>query len=878
MRALVSGESQSAVAFHNGGPWLVSLNVDPAGVRKPVNLREIFRESSDVRAVQISTIDELPQVLERDYEKSCALDLALLLLDNEVRDSKAEIAESLNELLAIQDVAEHLKNIFYASPLPEGSDMDSALSICRQVHLDTLSAWLRELVEFQPNIAHVYNAWRRLGPGFTDEEEQSSLRSFLVHSGIYKSLVTNLDVPEKLGLEQMNLLLTPEIQQFPNYRTLVSGLFQSYRRHRRMNSEIEKDSEFDSHSSVERQRRSVDREKVLKNVESQKDFIIDLWTRGDVAQAQKIIDELVDYQVTAGTGETRFAVMSLCHLAENAKILHLHETQLQLAKRSTEFRDSDARAWAHYGEALYDNGEYEDALKAYESAIQMSTNRDFNRETSNHNPAMIARQGYAETLAEVGRLEEALVHFKSLSRDYPQQPYVRHGLATILRRLRRYDEAIQEYESLNRDFPGAPTIASGYAALLKSRGYFDAALEAYRAVCIAYPDDAVPRNGYADTLKSMGRLEDALTEYQNILKDFPRDLVSIGSYADVLRLLGRVDEALEIYRDLSTNNRWDLFAQTGYLSLLKFIGRPLDALKEHTKLGQIGNHNRALRNTRADILKVLGRGNEALALYASTAKQFPYDPVASTGYASTLSTLGRYEEALEAYIRHRQKFPDDQYGKLGHAQTLKLLGRIDEAYNELEPLVRELPFDGAVNGGYCTILFLMGRYDQVLQLTREKDSFYVNDWEGYLMRGMSLFRLGRISEALHVFERGWWENPGRGGRDRFRSALAIAKIKMGGPSDAITILTDEVEDPGLRPQVAVLRAHAFGEAKQFDYVKPSLDVYHSVRPGNVIVGPWAQREQELVDEIYLRYLERQQPTKQDAWVYEQEIDLLAIAA
>ena len=63
----------------------------------------------------------------------------------------------------------------------------------------------------------------------------------------------------------------------------------------------------------EKRRKSYDREQTKFNVDSQKALIVDLLKRGKFAQARRVIDEVVDYNLEHGGAE--YACKTLCSLA-----------------------------------------------------------------------------------------------------------------------------------------------------------------------------------------------------------------------------------------------------------------------------------------------------------------------------------------------------------------------------------------------------------------------------------------------------------------------------------------------------------------------------------------------------------------------------------
>ena len=94
----------------------------------------------------------------------------------------------------------------------------------------------------------------------------------------------------------------------------------------------------------------------------------------DLATAQNITNELIDYQLKRG--EPIHLVKSLCQIAQNAKEFGFYKFQLELTEKAVELEYTDAWTQTQYADALLQNNKFEDALKTYKIAISFSQGRD----------------------------------------------------------------------------------------------------------------------------------------------------------------------------------------------------------------------------------------------------------------------------------------------------------------------------------------------------------------------------------------------------------------------------------------------------------------------------------------------------------------------
>ncbi|HKP12064.1 MAG TPA: hypothetical protein VJZ91_08145, partial [Blastocatellia bacterium] len=165
------------------------------------------------------------------------------------------------------------------------------------------------------------------------------------------------------------------------------------------------------------------------------------------------------------------------------------------------------------------------------------------------------------------------------------------------------------------------------------------------------------------------------------------------------------------------------------------------------------------------------------------------------------------------------------------------------------------------------ILAALHRYEEALADLPTKDLNSIEDWIGFHIRGMILLRMGRVSEALDIFEQGVISNPWVADREVFRTALSVAWMRQQEYSKAAEVL-NEVASPTLQPQIDLLRIRSYGEIQQFDNARMAYErVSTNPLPGAT----------DLTEELNCRYVARTGAQHDDDWVLDQEINLLLAA-
>ena len=283
-------------------------------------------------------------------------------------------------------------------------------------------------------------------------------------------------------------------------------------------------------------------------------FTVDSLRAANPDRVAKYVDDLVNYQLRRS--ETVDMAKSLCDLAMHAKNAGDHKLQLELAIHATEILSTDGWSQAQLGDAYLCLGRYVEAFAAYRAAEAYGQEE-------------IARNGRAEVLKALGRLDEALQEYEATVRDFPEDVIARNGRAEVLKALGRLDDALQEYEAAARKSLHDVVARTGRAKVLRALGRFDEALSEYDTAARESPHDVVARTGRAEVLKVLGRLDEALSEYDAITREFPHDVVARTGRASALVLLGRFQDALRLLPEQppKTADDWIAFHIRGMIAL-----------------------------------------------------------------------------------------------------------------------------------------------------------------------------------------------------------------------------------------------------------------------------------------------------------------------
>jgi tetratricopeptide (TPR) repeat protein len=635
MRALVSGQAGLAVLIEKDDVYSVHIAAPDPVPRSAADIPYLLADVNDVVEIPEATPQKAAVALDLSWRQDRALHLILILLDREADDDTRRIAaECLEEFACDPAVADFVCNRLYSGPLPDSADMVGALLLAESMDAKRLNQFLEDLGEFQPEIRRRREEWDALRPElFGGPQAKLEFGYVAVTSGTLRRLVQS--DPQQVNSVLVDALADPQFRCLMRSREVLTSWIKPVRTKRGAIRTSEKDDE-DERGHSRRRRATSEAEKpkrshaVFENVNKQKEAIKRAIFERRHDRVEKYVGDLIDYQLRHSESED--IARSLCDLATYAKGLGAHAVQLELATRATAILPTDGWSQAQLADAYLCVGRFDDAFAAYGAAEICGE-------------VAVARNGRAEVLKGMGRLEEALREYEATVREFPHDVFARNGRAGVLKGMGRLEEALQEYEATVGEFPGNVVARSGRAEVLKGMGRLEEALQEYEAAVRDFPEDAVARNGRAEVLKGMGRLEEALREYQATVREFPHDVFGRTGRAEVLKGMGRLEEALQEYE---------------------------------ATVGEFP-HNVVARTGRAEALKGMGRLEEALRECDATVREFPHDVFARNGRAEVLKGMGRLEEALREYEGIRARFPSDKYSQVGMAAVLVLLGRYDEA-------------------------------------------------------------------------------------------------------------------------------------------------------------------------------------------------------
>jgi tetratricopeptide (TPR) repeat protein len=201
-------------------------------------------------------------------------------------------------------------------------------------------------------------------------------------------------------------------------------------------------------------------------------------------------------------------------------------------------RDPKPEYISSLGTARLQQGRHEDALKAFDKAVQLNP----------ADPELWVNLGTA--LAAMKRTKEALLACQRALELDPVHCNAAYTLGVIFYEAGNFDEALSCFHRCDKLRPNDLRILHYRAATLRGLKRFDECLADNLRVHRIDPTHPLHCNNIGDALLCLGRRQEALTWFDRALKLKPDDIEALSNKAVWYRQHHRLAEAAELYQRL----------------------------------------------------------------------------------------------------------------------------------------------------------------------------------------------------------------------------------------------------------------------------------------------------------------------------------------
>ncbi|HPC90326.1 MAG TPA: tetratricopeptide repeat protein [Methanothrix sp.] len=479
--------------------------------------------------------------------------------------------------------------------------------------------------------------------------------------------------------------------------------------------------------------------------------------------------------------------------------------------------------WYKKGRELARNGSYEEAVFAYNRAIDLEPdNATFYTAIV---PSLNMLAFITNNQSKLNESAEAID--KALAID-PKNPIAWEQKGSMLYQMQRYNESLEAYDraienigsyrqdgQLNQTDLLSFTWTSKSISLWQLMRYNESLEAVDKAVQIAPAGNYDAWAFKGELLASLGRYNDSLqafegaaaTEEASIQPEIRALPWSKEGY--VLMQMGRYEEADRIYQNIIGLNftsegadRWLADAWRGRGNALAKLGDYNESIEAFDKAIELSAERAPYAWTeKGDALLASGRYDEAIKSYDRALELFPENADAGIaraykGRGDALARAGRGDDALAAY-----------------SAAVKAMDGAISAFDNATPLDRAISFtfdpypldqNFWTDGG--SVLSVIGEkeeaiqaYERALEMTNRSILQNPPYFNAYDAKGKILFELGRYNESIQVYDQFIMTDPG----PRPSAAALVWKgrllFEMGRANDSLDCLNQAVK---LDPQSA----------------------------------------------------------------------------
>jgi len=196
--------------------------------------------------------------------------------------------------------------------------------------------------------------------------------------------------------------------------------------------------------------------------------------------------------------------LALCAWLTRAQLRYWHDS-IAVFQHAANVTVENGVAEANLGFALAEQGRYDEAIAHYKSALQSQ-------------PRAIIWNNLGQSLVATGKLEEAINAFQNALRLNPSFSSAHRNLALALVRIGRQQESLIHFGDAVRLEPENASLHNNYAIMLGRAGRTDEAIREFQAALRLAPDAATTHFNLANLLVKQHAQDEAMAHYSEALR------------------------------------------------------------------------------------------------------------------------------------------------------------------------------------------------------------------------------------------------------------------------------------------------------------------------------------------------------------------------
>jgi FOG: TPR repeat len=219
--------------------------------------------------------------------------------------------------------------------------------------------------------------------------------------------------------------------------------------------------------------------------------------------------------------------------------------------------------------------------------------------TSSNN---VAHNNLGTALLQMGRVDEAAIHFQKALEVQPQYAEARNNLGNVFFQKGRIDEAVADYQRALEINPKLPLARYNLGVAFLQKGRVSEAAGHFQGALQIEPDFVKAHYNLGITLVQLGRVSEAIGHYNKALEINPNYAEAEYNLGIALLQIGRLNEAVSHYNKALVINPNYVEAHNNLGTALVQLGRVSDALAHFQRAMEIDPLNVEAQNNMALVL------------------------------------------------------------------------------------------------------------------------------------------------------------------------------------------------------------------------------------------------------------------------------------
>lgn len=266
-----------------------------------------------------------------------------------------------------------------------------------------------------------------------------------------------------------------------------------------------------------------------------------------------------------------------------------------LYNRVLQLQPNYAVALKNLGIALHNQGKLGPAIDAFRKALVLQPDDEELIVLLSGDTVVVERR-LAEMLYEQGKVEAAILSYRSLIQSHPNETALLEKLANIHYNRGEKDTALQLYQNMVRLAPNQTEFYHRMAQIYGALNHKKEEKKTYRQIVELDAKDARAWQSLGNVAYQMGNTEDAVAAYQRVVQLSPQNPTGLSNLAYLLMRQNRFEEAVSCYRQAISLAPKNLKNHLALGQALEKLGKVVEAIETYRRVLELDNHNATAQN------------------------------------------------------------------------------------------------------------------------------------------------------------------------------------------------------------------------------------------------------------------------------------------